>query len=229
MTEKLFLVPHVTDIVVEKLDDESQLPNDEQFKAQFPALFALSGGLNHLDYSVMKSLNEAGREYYALGQMINAQNDKINMIIGFLLSEHESDKNRYYTKAISGQSIDFYAPLLQDFKEGDYLRVKLYLIDFALAIYAYARVSKVTSSDIEESTVLYKSDNVICEYFQKENDENSQNFDLTKQDRAENLNVNIISVDFVRIREQDVDSLVTATFNIQSRQLRHRALAKSEK
>lgn len=143
MSEELYLVPYASKVIVEQLADTYPFPTSSELEAQIPEVFRLSGALNHLDYTVMKALNENGREYYALAQMVNAQNDKINTIISFILAEHEPKDNSYLTYALSGRALELKVLLPNSFKLHQKLRLKLFLVDYALAIYCYGVVEYI--------------------------------------------------------------------------------------
>lgn len=188
MNEQLYSVPHVTPVTIEVMPKDFVLPKDDAFIREMPLIFNLSGGLNHLDYSTMKALRADGDEFSALGNMVNLQSDKINMLLGFVLSQNEDTKHRFFTSAISGSSITVVTDGTQEFKLDDILRIKLYLIDLSLAIYCYGKVLSI------------------------------------KKDEARDV---FVEIGYSLIRDKDRESLIQATFKIQSMQLKVRSEAKA--
>jgi hypothetical protein len=187
MSEQLYSVSHVTPVTIEVMPGDFVLPNTDEFAREMPLIFNLSGALNHLDYSTMKALRSNGDEFSVLANMVNTQSDKINMLLGFILSQNEEIKNRFFTSSISGSSITFISDLSHNFNVGDIVRIRLYLVDMSLAIYCYGKVLSV------------------------------------KSEGDAGINVEI---GYELIRDKDRESLVQATFKIQTMLLKERSEAK---
>lgn len=180
--EKLFAVPYVANVSLELLENNFVLPDYDDFVSEIPDILRITGGLANLDTSFLKELREEGFVYYELGRKINEQNDKINMILGYILSTSEDISIRHYSKYISGNEVVVETDR-NDLEIGRYLRIRLYLLEFYLSIYCYGKISKIEETE-EGKSLVY--------------------------------------VDLVLIREEDMDNLVSATFKIQSKQLKNR-------
>lgn len=152
MTEKLYAVPFVSDVSLEKMPDDYELPNEQTFKEEIPPLFKISESVDYLNYSQLKELREEGDIYEELGQIINRQSAKINQLLIFTLAQNMDKFNLYKTMRVSGNQV-----IIRDkeqFKVGQIVRVKLFLIEYCTIVYCYGQVA---SSEVDEEG-LYITD-----------------------------------------------------------------------
>lgn len=229
MEEKLYLVPYVTPVVLKFLEPDENVPQGDDFLKEIPPLFMLSGSLNHLDYSIMKVLKEDGKPYQALGNMLNHQNDKINMIVSFLMEEFSSKEKRYYSKGISGNEIEVFIPQNLQCTISQNLKLEIYLVEFSQAIYAYGEIEEIIlakdleNDDTNQSSYNYGDNELIDNLINKNEDttqNNPQNIEKTEQ--------KLIRIKFTQIREKDRESLINTTFKMQSKLLKERSLARNK-
>lgn len=139
MSEQFFSVEHGIVLNVEPLPADFVLPTLEALEQELPAPFRIAGAITHVDVSTARQLRNMGEEFGVLVEVINQQSAKINLLLGYLLSQMDDPALHRITTRFGGSGLSFVEA--QPLAVGQLLRIKLFLEDEASAIYCYGRVS----------------------------------------------------------------------------------------
>lgn len=137
--QEFFTVHHALNINVEPLPSEFTLPSQVDFEAEIPAPFVVASEFSQLDH-----LNDAARlelkhsDFKHVIQLLETQNAKLNLLLGFMLSQQDDPELRTSTLSFGASQLAFRAH--RPLELGTQLRLKLFLEHPAAAIYCYGQV-----------------------------------------------------------------------------------------
>ena len=139
VSEQFFSVVHSLPINVEPLPEGFELPSLAEMEQELPEPFRIAGAITHIDLSAARQLRNMGEEFGLLVDVINQQSSKINMLLGYLLSQLDDPATRRHTLSIGGSQLSFIAHTGLHLYQ--LLRLKLFLQDEASAIYCYGQIT----------------------------------------------------------------------------------------
>ncbi|GGA77569.1 hypothetical protein GCM10011369_19320 [Neiella marina] len=139
-----FSVDYQTNINVKALPDSASLPTESDFAKEIPQPFLISSEVSHIEAASLRSLRKIGDANDELADYLANQSRKIDVILSYVLQLQDNEAERYVTNTISASSLSFQAS--QRFNVGQYVQLKIFLPEEAVAVYAYAQVSAVTES-----------------------------------------------------------------------------------
>ncbi|MGF1682334.1 PilZ domain-containing protein [Photobacterium minamisatsumaniensis] len=126
-------------INVEPLSDGDVVPDEHTFSLEIPPLFRVASECNGLDDNLDRALNTLNNsDQQALTTYLTAQNNKINLLLSYVLSQQNDPALRYITTSFGASRLSYSNATA--LVEGSAVRVKLFLDNPAAAIYAYADV-----------------------------------------------------------------------------------------
>ncbi|MBV7297065.1 PilZ domain-containing protein [Enterovibrio paralichthyis] len=126
-------------INVEVLGDGEPVPSEVEFGREIPIAFRIASQCGDIDNSVEKEINALNHdEGQALSKFLRAQNEKINLLLGFMLAQQDDPTLRYQTETFGASSLTFIAR--KAFEKGQTVRLKLFLENPPSAIYCYGSV-----------------------------------------------------------------------------------------
>ncbi|PSW21141.1 PilZ domain-containing protein [Photobacterium sanctipauli] len=142
-------------INVEPLPADEMTPDEQSFSLEIPPLFRVASECNQLDDNLERSLSTLGQtEQQALTAYLTAQNNKINLLLTFVLSQQNDPAYRFTTESFGASRLSYRSPVA--LSQGSAVRVKLFLDNPAAAVYAYAEVAECTEQDDQfEITLKY--------------------------------------------------------------------------
>ncbi|MFT6985011.1 MAG: hypothetical protein ACJAT7_000818 [Psychromonas sp.] len=148
MTSEYFLVNHQLAINVKLLNSDENIPDDQQFEQEIPAPFRMASDLANIDTQALHSLKLNNETTQALWFYLQAQNQKINTLLTYVLSQQDEQKFHYQTTAFSAGCCLFHCPD-NTFAMDQNVRLKIFIPEESAAIYCYARVSSVDNDSVE--------------------------------------------------------------------------------
>ncbi|ALO36675.1 hypothetical protein CMT41_11870 [Colwellia sp. MT41] len=116
-----------------------------QFMSRMPMPFKLSTEMNSIDQSALRSLQSLGNSAAQLVSFLNQQSQKIDLLVGYILSQQDEVQYRYQGIKFGGGGIKFIAPTV--FSIGQILELKIFLLENNCAIYCYGEVVEVESAN----------------------------------------------------------------------------------
>ncbi|WP_299018199.1 PilZ domain-containing protein [uncultured Photobacterium sp.] len=127
-------------INVELLNKNQQLPDDLAFSQEIPPLFRVARECTNLDDNIDQSLAKLTKEESKpLLNYLTAQNDKINLLLSYVLSQQDDPAHRYITNTFGASRLSFLSKAA--YPVGSFVRVKLFLDKPSAAVYCYAEVT----------------------------------------------------------------------------------------
>jgi len=127
--------------------DDSQGLSFEQFTTNMPMPFKLATDMSAIDQSALRSLQNLGGSASQLVSFLNQQSQKIDLLIGYILSQQDEVQHRYQGIKFGGGGIKFIGE--KPFNVGQLLELKIFLIESHCAIYCYGEVIEVESTNEE--------------------------------------------------------------------------------
>jgi hypothetical protein len=113
----------------------------DNFSRRTPAPFKLATDMSNLDQSALRSIENLGASAAQLVSYINQQSHKIDLLIGYILSQQDCEKLRYNGVNFGGGGIKFIAK--NAFTVGELVELKIFLSDKNCAIYSYGEIIEV--------------------------------------------------------------------------------------
>ncbi|MGL4827588.1 MAG: PilZ domain-containing protein [Vibrionaceae bacterium] len=130
---------------IEPLAAGKQLPTHEEFIHEIPAEFQIASQCSLLDIKVQSELGKLHNEHQTLSQLLQIQNDKINLLLGFLLNRTTIAEQSFYTESFGASKLTVLSK--KPFKTNSYVKIHLFLDNPACAIYCYAQVDSSKSKN----------------------------------------------------------------------------------
>ncbi|QIR06253.1 PilZ domain-containing protein [Salinivibrio costicola] len=138
--DEYFSVRAAIRINVEPLQDSQAQPDADAFMAEIPAPFRVASQCGQVDNAVEKELQSLDPDdASALYRILQAQNEKITLMMGYMLSQEDDPSQRFTTHTFGASSFAYLSPA--PLKHGDHARVKLFLDFPPTAIYCYGVVT----------------------------------------------------------------------------------------
>ncbi len=148
ISNEYFLVNYQLAINVELLNDGENIPNLQEFERQIPAPFRMASDLAAIDFHALHPLKLNNETTQALWGYLQAQNQKINTLLTYVLSQQDDSKFHYQTSAFSAGCCLFDC-IDSKFSVNQNVRLKIFIPEESAAIYCYANVSAINENGIE--------------------------------------------------------------------------------
>ena len=141
-----FLVPHALSINLEPVTP-AEMPIDQStFENEIPGPFKMASDLAQADVNILAPLKLNNENTQALWGYLQAQNQKINTLLSYVLTQQDDPKFHNTTLQFSAGRI--LTDLSGNWSIGDNARLKIFLPDEASAIYCYACVSDISKNNL---------------------------------------------------------------------------------
>ena len=139
MSEQFFSVEHSLPINVTPLPADYPLPELAGLEQEMPMPFRIASNTGRVEPGTSHHLRAMDDQLGVLVEVINQQSSKINMLLGYLLSQLDDPATRRHTLSIGGSQLSFIAHTGLHLHQ--LLRLKLFLQDEASAIYCYGQIT----------------------------------------------------------------------------------------
>lgn len=150
MNNKYFLVQHTLSINLQAVEDE-EIPIDQSaFDAEIPGPFRMASDLAQADSSILAPLKLGTEQAQALCNYLHVQNQKLNTLLSYVLSQQDESQYRYQTQQFSAGC--FSIAHTENWSMGQAVRAKIFLPEESSAIYCYAQVSEMNE---DQDTFTY--------------------------------------------------------------------------
>jgi len=141
---EFFAIEHEFSVNIMPIDN-TQAHSFEQFIASIPMPFKLATDMSAIDQSALRSLQNLGNSASQLVNFLNQQSQKIDLLIGYILSQQDEVQHRYKGLEFGGGGIKFITE--KTFNVGQLLEIKLFLLESNCALYCYGEVVEVKSAN----------------------------------------------------------------------------------
>ncbi|MDX2368960.1 MAG: PilZ domain-containing protein [Colwellia sp.] len=125
--------------------------NFEQFLANMPTPFKMASDIKSIDQSALRPLQALSGVTGQLVDFLNHQSAKIDLLIGYILSQQDDEEHRYQGIKFGGGGILFTAN--KAFKLAQLLEMKIFLINQNCAVYCYGEVIEIQQ---DQDSYLHK-------------------------------------------------------------------------
>ena len=141
---EFFAIKHEFSVNIMPIDNNEDCSFD-QFTARIPMPFKLATDMSTIDQSALRSLQNLGNSASLLVNFLNQQSQKIDLLIGYILSQQDKVQHRYQGIKFGGGGIKFTTPKV--FNVGQLLELKIFLLESHCAIYCYGEVIEVEAAN----------------------------------------------------------------------------------
>ncbi|MBL4899882.1 MAG: PilZ domain-containing protein, partial [Colwellia sp.] len=133
----------------------------EAFLANMPTPFKMASDMKSIEQSALRPLQTLSGVASQLVEFLNHQSAKIDLLIGYILSQQDDEEHRYQGIKFGGGGLLFTAD--KPFKLAQLLEMKIFLINQNCAVFCYGEVIEIQQ---EQESYLHK----IIFHFIREDD-----------------------------------------------------------
>ncbi|MGB1262521.1 MAG: PilZ domain-containing protein [Cognaticolwellia sp.] len=155
----------------------AQLPSYEQFLLNMPAPFKITSEINTLDQSALRPLQAVAGVANQLMEYLNHQAKKMDLLVGYILSQQDNANMRFQAVKFGGGGIIFNGNDTTNFSTGDFIELKLFFADDNSALYC---IGEIINSELVEQQQQYK---VIFHHIREEDQESLVRNSLQQQSK----------------------------------------------
>jgi len=112
-----------------------------QFIEDMPAPFKMASEITTIDQAALRPLQGLSGVASQLVDFLNHQSEKINILMGYILSQQDEEQFRYQGIEFGGGGLLFAAK--HAFEVGQLIEMKVFLLDQSCAVYCYGEVVEV--------------------------------------------------------------------------------------
>ena len=112
-----------------------------QFIADMPTPFKMASDMSSIDQAALRPLQALSGVASQLVEFLNYQSTKIDLLIGYILSQQDDEKHRYQGIKFGGGGLLFTAE--QPFALTQLLEMKIFLLTENCGVYCYGEVIEV--------------------------------------------------------------------------------------
>jgi len=142
--DEFFAIEHEFSVNIMAINNTDDCSFDK-FISSMPMPFKLATDMSTIDQSALRSLQGLGNSASQLVSFLNQQSKKIDLLIGYILSQQDELQHRYQGINFGGGGIKFVTP--KAFIVGQLLELKIFLLESHCAIYCYGEVIEVESAN----------------------------------------------------------------------------------
>jgi len=143
-----FLVNYPLSINIELLGEHENIPDAEEFERRIPAPFRMASEIASIDSQALQPLKLNNETTQALWGFLQSQNQKINTLLSYVLSQQDDEKCRYQTTAFSAGCCIFVCDN-ETFNIGQHALLKIFIPEESAALFCYATVTNIDKNQIE--------------------------------------------------------------------------------
>jgi len=133
----------------------------EQFLTSMPTPFKMASDMSSIDQAALRPLQALSGVASQLVEFLNHQSTKIDLLIGYILSQQDDEKHRYQGIKFGGGGLSFTAD--KPFELAQLLEMKIFILNENCGVYCYGEVITV---EHEANSYLHK----VIFHFIREND-----------------------------------------------------------
>tara|TARA_R110002050_G_scaffold85133_8_gene181719 strand:- start:3772 stop:4374 length:603 start_codon:yes stop_codon:yes gene_type:complete len=117
----------------------------EQFLANMPTPFKMASDMSTIDQAALRPLQALSGSAAQLVDYLNHQSKKIDLLIGYILSQQDEEQHRYQGLRFGGGGLLFTANTA--FNLTQILEMKIFLLNENYAVYCYGEVIEIENID----------------------------------------------------------------------------------
>ncbi len=136
--------------------DESDVTTFDDFVKKMPMPFKLASDMITIDQAALRPLQALSGVTGQLVDFLNHQSQKIDLLIGYILSQQDEEKHRYQGIKFGGGGVKFTAK--SAFELGQKLEIKIFLLENNCAVYCYGEVIEVIPDEALPDKVMQSNE-----------------------------------------------------------------------
>jgi hypothetical protein len=148
--------------------DSNKVTTFENFNANMPMPFKLASDMITIDQAALRPLQALTGVTGQLVDFLNHQSQKIDLLIGYILSQQDEEEHRYQGIKFGGGGVTFTNKMA--FELGQILEMKMFLLDNNCAVYCYGEVIEVKKEEAQDETQLQEFQHKVIFHFIREDD-----------------------------------------------------------
>ena len=150
---EFFSINYIFNVNVSPIKTETP-PTFEQFSQQIPTPFKMANDIVDIDQSSLQGLKELNGVTTQLLNFLRQQNQKINLLINYIIEQQNSPQIAYSGIKLGGGGLIFTAE--QGFTLGSYIELKIFLTDYNSAVYCLAEIIEIQQAgDYYQHKVIF--------------------------------------------------------------------------
>lgn len=152
--QEFFTIEHDFSVNIVPIENQNNL-TFEQFNASMPMPFKLATEVNAIDQAALQSFKNTNSSGSLFVNLFNQQSQKIDLLIGYILSQQDEVQHRFQGTCFGGGGIKFTSD--KDFGLGQILELKIFLLENNCAVFCYGEIiEKNTITDNAQALNEYK-------------------------------------------------------------------------
>jgi len=151
--DEFFSIEHDFNVNITLVDDTS-LPSYDQFMQQMPLPFKIASDIVHIDQAALRPLQ--GVTSSVAGQLVeylHHQTQKIDLLIGYIISQQYQEENRFKGHKFGGGGLIFSSE--QSFEVGQMLELKIFLENNSCAVYCMGEIIEVLTNQTNDTDIQH--------------------------------------------------------------------------
>lgn len=151
--------------------EASEVTSFECFIKSMPMPFKLASDMITIDQAALRPLQALTGVTGQLVDFLNHQSQKIDLLIGYILSQQDEEQHRYKGIKFGGGGVKFTAS--SAFELSQKLEIKIFLLENNCAVYCYGEVIEVTeviSKENQETEAKKEYQHKVIFHFIREDD-----------------------------------------------------------
>jgi hypothetical protein len=151
--QEYFSIQHNLSVNIEPVTFEHVPESTLALENEMPIPFKMANDVADIDSNALRSIRNLGDQAEALADFLQMQNNKINLIMGYVLAQQDNAESRFITTSFGAGALTF---LSQDeFENNQAVRVKIFLPSESTAIYCYGIITAREISPQDSNMVEY--------------------------------------------------------------------------
>lgn len=146
MTQQYFSIRHSLSVNIEPVSIDKVPTSRLALENEMPTPFKMANDVAEIDSNALRSIRNIGEQADALADFLQMQNNKINLIMGYVLAQQDNPDSRFNTTVFGAGEVKFLAHA--DFALEQAVRIKIFLPNDSSAIYCYG---VITSREVQEA------------------------------------------------------------------------------
>lgn len=145
MTQDYFSIQHALSVNIEPVSMNQVPATLDALDTEMPIPFKMANEVANIDTAALRSIRNLSDQADALADFLQLQNEKINMIMGYVLMQQDDATHRFETDTFSAGGMSIFTH--KAFTLNHPVRIKLFLPSESAAIYCYGTVSAVMETN----------------------------------------------------------------------------------
>lgn len=146
--DEFFSIEHTFSINVKPIDAADN-KSYEQFVACIPLPFKMASDVVSLDQAALRPLQAISGVAGQLVEFLNHQAHKIDLLVGYILSQQDNEDQRYQGVKFGGGGIILATE--EAFELGQLLELKIFFIEDNCAVFCHGEVIEITPQDADSN------------------------------------------------------------------------------